>query len=404
MKRILFVDDEPLLLDAMRQRFAEKEGQWEMHFMLSGADAFRRMQEVAFDVVVADMRMPEMDGIELLNLVMERYPATIRIMLSGQTDRKTILRLVGTAHRYIAKPCELAEILRTVEQSLSHQNLLRRDLLRNLISQLQSLPSLPSLYLELVEALRRDDVSIPRIAQIIAKDMGMYSKLLQLVNSAFFGLPRRVADPEEAVLHLGIETVRTLVLYLHIIALFDRAKVGGFSYNRLWNHSWATGVLAKRMARVQCLGTEPANQAFAAGLLHDVGKLVLVTGLPSLYESALNHQRQQHIPLWEAEKSVFGSHHAEIGAYLLSLWGLPVPIVDAVAFHHEPASAPEQDFNLLTVVHAANALVHELQPIPGQEEFKHIQNEYLTKLGLTDWLAAWRETLSSPGSVPGAAP
>lgn len=395
MKRILFVDDEPLLLEVIEARFGPRSSSWEMDFAANGGTALNQMFRKRYDVIVADMRMPQMDGIELLTLVMQRHPNTTRIMLSGQADRGKALRLVGTAHQYISKPCNLDDLETAIDQALEQREILTNESLKKLVSQLQSLPSIPSLYLELVDELQQDSPSLERMAAIISRDLGMCSKMLQIVNSAFFGLPRKISNPEEAVGYLGIETVKALVLYLHIFSLYERTKVTGFSFERLWNHCWSVGVIARKIAQWEGLSSVESDQLFIAGLLHDVGKLVLVTGVPTSYQLVIDRLAEHGLHAHEAEYSVFGASHSEVGAYLLGLWGLPPAISEGVAWHHYPSAHDAEGLNPANVIHAADWIDHQLSAEDRQLSSSLLDEPHFERIGLLEkvkeWLAAAAE-------------
>lgn len=394
MKRILFVDDEPLLLEVFEARFGTRAAAWEMDFAESGETALGQMFRKRYDVIVADMRMPQMDGIELLTLVMQRHPNTTRIMLSGQADREKALRLVGTAHQYISKPCNLDELESAIDQALVQREILTNDSLKKLVSQLQSLPSIPALYLELVEELQSDDPSLERMAAIISRDLGMCSKMLQLVNSAFFGLPRKIANTEEAVGYLGVDTIKALVLYLHIFSLYERTKVAGFSFDRLWNHCWSVGVIARKIAQLEGLSREEADQLFIAGLMHDVGKLVLVTGVPTSYQLVVDRVAKDGLHPHEAEYSVFGTSHAEVGSYLLGLWGLPAAISEGVGWHHHPTAHDAEGLNPANVVHVADWIDHEIAKGETRCVSSLLDEPHLERVGLRDRVQDWLSAVS----------
>jgi len=395
MKRILFVDDEPLLLEVIEARLCERIGNWEMDFAGGGDRALKLMFQKPYDVIVADMRMPEMDGIELLTLVMQRHPNTTRIMMSGQSDRDQTLRLVGTAHQYISKPCNLDDLECAIDQALDQREILTNESLKKLVSQMQSLPSIPGLYLELVEELQKEDPALDQIGAIISRDLGMCSKMLQLVNSAFFGLPRKIANTEEAVGYLGIDTVKALVLYLHIFSLYERVKIQNFSYERLWSHCWSVGVTARKIAQHEGFSREETDNVFIAGLLHDVGKLVLVTGVPSSYQIAIDRAVNDHLLMHEAEKSVFGTSHAEVGGYLLGLWGLPSQIIEGVGWHHNPTACGVEGVTPAIIIHVADWIDHQSSPSQSETASALLDEPYLERNGLLEKMTEWKELISA---------
>jgi putative nucleotidyltransferase with HDIG domain len=390
MKRILFVDDDANVLEGLRRMLHPFRAEWQMAFARSGPEALEKLDAESFHVVVTDMRMPGMDGAQLLAEVKRRHPQTVRIVLSGHSDKEMILRSVGPAHQYLAKPCD-ADTLRTLlARACALRELLANESLKRLVTRMSALPSLPNLYAEIVAELQSPTASIQKVGQIISKDVGMTAKILQLVNSAFFGLRRHVSHPAVAAGLLGLETIKSLVLSVHVFSRFEQAKVQGFNLTSVWNHSLATGTLAKEIAGSAGLENKLGDHAMMAGLLHDAGKLVLATGAPEPYQEAVSLARGTGTPLWRLEREVLGTTHAEVGAYLMGLWGLPDPIVEAIAYHHTPSTCLAKDFGPLTAVHVASALEHEAHPADNHEGSHEISAEYLTGIRLADRLEDWR--------------
>ena len=391
MKRILFVDDEPNVLEGLRRMLRPMRKEWEMAFAPGGEEALATLAEKHFDVVVSDMRMPGMDGAQLLSEVKRRYPQIVRIVLSGHSEQEMVLRSIGPAHQYLAKPCDSERLRDVIRRACALRDLLGEDSLRKLVSQMSTIPSLPQTYTEIIEELQSPDASIKRIGQIVSKDVGMTAKVLQLVNSAFFGLRNHVSDPSQAASFLGVDTLKALVLSVHIFAQLDSAKIKRFCLNTLWNHSVATGALAKRIAAAEGCTGQFCDDALIAGLLHDAGKIVIAANLPERYSGVLASTEDEGLKLWEAGRQFLMNMHAEVGAYLLGLWGLPDPIVEAVAFHHHPNKSAGMGFTPLIAVHAASAIDHEHDPTREGLETNRLDAEYLARFGLADRLPAWRD-------------
>ena len=232
-KRILFVDDEPLVLQGMERAFHRMRPEWDMVFVQRGEQALALMAEEPFDVVVSDMHMPGMHGPALLTEVMKLYPKTVRLILSGTADQELIMKCVGCAHQFLAKPCELEALKATVERTLKLASSLQNEAIRRLVSQMNRLPTMPSLYVKLVDLLQTPDFSLEQVGDLVAQDLAMTAKLLQLVNSAFFGLARRISNPAEAVAYLGVDMVKTLVLSLDTFDQFATVSCGGLSMEQL---------------------------------------------------------------------------------------------------------------------------------------------------------------------------
>ncbi|MCK4628178.1 MAG: HDOD domain-containing protein [Sedimentisphaerales bacterium] len=387
--RILFVDDESNILDGLRRMLHSMRKEWDMTFAEGGQAALDILAEKSFDVIVSDMRMPGIDGAQLLEKVRRNYPHIARIALSGQTSKKTILRSVGLIHQYLTKPCNTETLRTTISNVCSLRDLLTNEKLRGLIAQLESLPSLPSLYAELIEQIRDNDCSVDEVAKIISRDVGMSAKIMQLVNSAFFGVGRHVSDISQAVTLLGLETIASLTLSMHIFSQYDDIKPDGFSLSCLWDHSITVAEMARLIARSENAEKSDTGYCFLAGMLHDIGKLVLAVQVPQKYQQVLSLCSSQTKEMHEAEREVLQTTHAEIGAYLLGLWGFSDDIITAIAFHHKPAEAAATKFSALTIVHVANILAHETDSVSD----KNIQpdTQYLNALGLTNRLPRWRE-------------
>lgn len=399
--RILFVDDDPLILHMLELAVQTMNEEWETGFAPSGEDALARMAKQAYDVVVTDMTMPGMSGAELLNEVMQRHPATIRLILSSFADQETTLMCVGAAHQFLSKPFTLSAL----KASLVRIHHLRARVgnleIRNLVNRKGSLPSIPAVYFEILSALQKPDCPTQDLGDIVAKDPALTSKLLQLVNSAFFGFANAVSSPNEAVMLLGVGTIRSLALSTQVFSAFKANEFSNSSLEHVWTHSMQVGQVAKRIAQLETGDQELMEQAFTAGTLHDVGKLILAANLPETYSALLSQARQQKRPLLELEQEALHATHADAGAYLLDLWGLPAPLVEAVAWHHQPGQTDHLAFSPLTAVHVANVLVHEAHaaaPDTLDTPAPVLDADYLAGLGLADHLECWRAETAKSGN------
>ena len=389
MKKILFVDDEPNVLAALRRMLRPMRNEWETVFTGSGQEALRILADGSYDVLVTDIRMPGMNGVQLLEEVKKHHPDVVRITLSGQSDDETILRTIQCTHQYLSKPCDAETLRGAVARAFALRELLADGPLKRVISQISSLPSVPALYLAILDEVRAGDASIQRIGRIIARDVSMTAKLLQLVNSAFFGLRSHIPSIQQAVSMLGLRMIKALVLSVQVFAQYDPNKVEGFQIEALMNHSVATGVLARTIATVEKQDQQMRDDAFLGGMLHDVGKLMLADNLPQQYAEVLASRPERSILLWEAEHETFGASHAEVGAYLMGLWGLPDSIVESLAFHHRPSGCVHRRFSPLTAVHVADAFEHEEKA--GDVAAAGLDEGYLEKLGVLHQLSTWRE-------------
>ena len=399
LKRILFVDDEPMVLSGLQRSLRSMREEWEMAFVTSGPEALELMEQQPFDIIVTDMRMPVMTGAELLEQVKRRFPQCFRIILSGQADQQAILRAVDPTHQYLAKPCDTAELKKRLGRAFAVRGLLKNEELQAVVSRLQSLPSLPSLFLEVTHELEKSDPSLPRIAGLVSEDMAMTAKILQLVNSAFFGLRCRISSPMQAVQMLGLDTLRALVLTTHVFDKFRTHTLGEPEISYLWKHSLAVAGFAKHIAESEKADRQLVDDCFTAGLLHDAGKLILASAMENKYQQVLDGIRKSNKKLIAAEIEILGCSHAEIAAYLLGLWGLPEAVIDGVAWHHAPSRSVQTGFSTALATHAASVF-HELQSPFWMQDDISLDVGYLNKNGLAGREQIWRRLVDELASVP----
>lgn len=390
-KRILFVGEDIDLWEELRGQQLDGTAEWDYAFAKTGLQALNSLTQSPCDAVVADMQMPGMNGAQLLDEIMQRNPSTLRFIRANLADQQAAMKCVGTAHQYLVKPSDGATVRSALSRAFNLESWLPGDKVQKLISQMRKLPSPPNLYFQIVSELQAPDTSLDRIGSLITQDVGLSAKLLQVVNSAVFGLQMQVVKPADAVLYLGMETTKSLVLLAHTFSYFDKVRTAEFSVDRLWRHSVAAGKFSERIARAESASVEVTAQSFTAGMLHDIGKLLLAANQPDEFKEVLNRAKADGITLGEAELAVLGVGHGELGACLLGIWGLPTPIVEAVALHHHPMPFLSKAFCPLTAVHAANAIEHELDPQRKNTPAPPPDLNYLADLGLAERYPAWRD-------------
>lgn len=367
MKNILFVDDEQSVLDGLRNIMRKQRGEWQMKFICGGETALGEIAQNSYDVVITDMRMPKVDGAALLSKVKDLQPRAVRIVLSGQTDLESAMRTVFVAHQFMAKPCEVEVLREVVTRACRLNDLVSSEAVRARAGNVSMLPPAPATYLQLMRVLANPNASIKDVAKVIERDVGLCAKILQLVNSAFFGLPRKVASVQEAAAFLGVSTLRNVCLGIEALKIMGgREPVPG-----LQEHSLLTAELARRMfPKDRARGDE----AFVAGILHDAGFMLSSSEAPA--EAAPGDD----------------VGHAALGAYLLGIWGLPHTVMEAVAMHDDPRSVQTATLSLPDAVHAADWLAREaLEHSQASAEQAPLDEAALIAKGMpTDMLPALR--------------
>jgi HD-like signal output (HDOD) protein len=390
MKRALFVGEDQPLWREVRNQPSGFSSQWTAEFAHTGPEALARAEQGVFDAVVADVQLFDMSGVDLLDEIMRRQPRAVRIVVSEHGDLESTVRCIGKAHHHLLKPCDVAMLVNALDAGITLESWLPSQDVQGLIGKMRWVPSPPNVYFRVAMETESPTASVETIGRIIAQDPSITAKVLQLANSAVFGLQLQVNDPAEAVAYLGLAATRTLVLVAHTFSEFDHLPRGGFSVDELWFHSAQVGQFARQIALLEQQALDQSEQAYAAGLLHDLGKILFAANLPVPFGQALALARHGQAHLHLAETQILGASHAEIGACLLGIWGLPTPIVEAVALHHTPSNAAQKTFSALTAVHAADVFAHQIAPDHANLPSLELDLSYLQKLGLVDRAELWR--------------
>jgi len=389
MRHVLFVDDDRDLLDGLRDALRPRRREWRMTFVEGGEAAVGVLERETVDIVVSDLRMPGMDGATLLGKVARLQPEAVRIVLSGHADPETIGRVAAVAHRILVKPSPINVVANVIERSCVLLDVTGEVQLIRAAAGACVLPSPSTTYVELTEMLGRPETSTEQVAALLEHDIAMAAKVLQLANSAYFGPRDAVSSLRDAVTLLGHDTLRALVVSVEAFQRFEvPASIPGFSLEAVEHRSLQVGRLAHRLSE----GNPEADDAFAAGLLLDIGLLVVAMNEPECLAGDLLAAEREGRPVHEIELARHGITHAEVGAHLLALWGLPHTIVEAVAHHHRPMRSPAPCFDAIATVHIADALVADMEPgVPdGPAGLSRIDRDYLDRIGVAGRIDEWQ--------------
>ena len=367
-KRILFVDDEPAILAGLQNLLYRDRKRWDMVFAPGGQPALDEVRKAPFDIVVSDMRMPGIDGAMLLNMIKDECPATVRIMLSGHADREAIVRALPALHQLLSKPCDATTLRGALERSLDGANVTRDALIRQIVGGVDKLPTPLEISAELARLMQSSTTSVADVARVVTRDPGLSAKLLQLINSAYFGTGQLTTSIQQAVALLGIDRLRYIALTASVFASPDDEAAAAaelpdsasrvITLQEIQSMAVQTALVARSFA-------EPAmrDEVYAAALLHDVGMIVLAMRCRGSFGAYSERVRAGEDRL-ALEQELFGVTHSDVGARLLAIWGLPSALVDAVQFHHDPGSAPEARRQIASIVHVADALTMPGEPSP----------------------------------------
>lgn len=389
---ILFVDDDPKILQGLKRSLEEYSDHWRTDFASTAKEALQKLSNEPFDAIIADIQMPMMDGIQLLDLVSRTYPGVMRFVLSGNVTDTQAMRSTSVVHQMIAKPSDIDHIFVIVERACRLRDLVANPELKKLITEIKRLPSVPVLYNQLIKELDSPNASTQIIGNIIAKDTAMTAKILQLVNSAFFCLSENINSPQRAVSILGFNTVKALVLGICIFSEYQEYGINPVGINSIWKHSLLVSSVAYTLAQKLNMSIQDQENARISGILHDIGKLALLS-FPEFMNQIYTNGRGE-ISL-EEEYRMLKTSHAEIGGYLLAMWGIPTPIVDSVTFHHRPYSKVREDPDLLSVMYVANGLANMVKNEIEINYSSYLDMSYLKRNGLVNYLDEWTEVAKS---------
>lgn len=367
------------------------DDQWIIKYSANGLEALGIIGNGKIDVVLADLELTRMSGYELLEKVRASFPDVVRILISDFPREEKSPQALQLVHQFLPLPLDTDKLSTTLERAFLIRSMLEKSALREILADLSSLPPMPSLYMSLVEALAGSDAPIATISDIVSGDTAIATSILETVNSSFFGLSRTVQSPSHAVSLMGLDMIKAIVLSLEVISEFETTELpGDFTMETLWKHGMETGAVARRIAMAEGVARETSDMAMAAGLLHDQGKLIMAENLGERYGETLRAAEADNGSLFDAETRFFGVSHAEIGGYVLGMWGMPKPLVEAIRYHHEPAEAQVYKFSVLTAVHVADALVHELAGDVSMHGITEPDMEYLRSFDADSRLLEWR--------------
>jgi len=392
--RVLFVSGDEPWLQQIKNDLLQHYPTWICLLNSDSDTALTALSSASFAAVVVDSRIPEAP--RLLKSLQEQFPTIVRVVLCNFQDRSEMAHWQTSGVPLAPQNCDAATIVDTIKRSRQVSHWLADPAMKKLLSLTHKLPTLPRLHSQIATELESENSSLEIVASLIGQDPLMSAKLLQVANSAFFALAYTVSDPREAVMVLGVERTRAIILLTGVFSQFNKVRCPGFSCEEIWKHSLEAGEFARIIALTETGAPKIADAAFTAGLLHDIGKLILASNAPDMYTTVQHLQRNKHVSLREAEKQIIGTTHGELGACLLGTWALPMAILDAIAWHHCPSLAGDQEFSLLTAVHVANVLLHENSRTDSESDPYRIDEAYLLKIGLHHRRNAWREACGFP--------
>lgn len=393
--RILLIDDELQVLEGLKRMLSSVTEITYLECSRCGVEALEKLSQTRFDLVICDLQMPDLSGVQILEWLRENHPETIRFILTGMIDHPLHHAALRLSHQLIAKPCRPELLRELILRAICLKRRLSQSELTSVLPKIQALPSLPKAYQHVMDYLSLPTASCRGLSRLIAEDIGMSARIMQLANSAYYGRPGKVHNPIHAVVYLGMKTVEAMILREGIFSKIDAALAERFAAYALEGHCIRVGMLAKQICTDLAMPAEMSDQASMAGILHDTGKIIMIAEFTRQFEQALRKSRTERIELADAERQICGFTHAELGAILLSLWSLPADIIETAAFHHQPwqlinqGSTTNRPLCMADVIYMADCIDHQYCSNWSDGWTFSALDAYLSDFGLTDRYRRW---------------
>jgi len=391
-KNIMLVDEDILVLKALKRSLHKFKDQWTVFYAQSPHAALEQLDQGAIDVLITEVRLTVADGELFLRSFLKRHPRAARIVLTGDTRGDAIFRFAGLAHQLLAKPWSDQTLDETIQRADLISRMLSNDHIKRTLNLIEKFPSIPEIYIELTEKLRAGEPSLREIGETIIRDPSLTIKLLQIVNSPFYGLPMPVTDPQKAVALLGLDIVKGFVLTSGLFNQYESKTIANFQIGALWQHSLNTANIVRQIAKMARLELEISETSFVASLLHDVGKIIIASNFQEEFKEIRKYSLSEGVPDWHAEQIVLGASHAEIGAYLLGLWGLPLNVIKPVQEHHQPDWQEHIRIDQTALVHIANA-IEKTTATGSENRLADLDLGYVAHLQLSESVAEWQRQI-----------
>jgi len=398
-RRILFVEGDAILREQLKTCLSSLSVQWPSEVASASDEALSALAAGRFDGVAAAFSRDDASGLEFLRRVGETAPEKTQLLMAHDEDRVLVLKQVGLPPHFLPRPANSTELSHGLERSFQLTRWMSGSAIRALLTRMVNLPAVPSLYAQVMRELRSDDPSIETVGKLIAQDPALTAKMLQMVNSPVFALGRPISEAVDAVTFLGAERTKALILMASLSLHGSLTPCEGFSQESFWQHSLTVATLGRMLALKELKDASLADVCFTAGLLHDIGKLLFASNLPQEYSAAIASAKARGIGLHQAELETFGVTHGQLGASLLGTWGLPLPVLEAIAWHEHPSATDTPGVSAVTLVHAANVLEYEKRGVSEPDYAPQFEMSYLDDLDLGDRLNKWRALCGCPARM-----
>lgn len=388
--KILFIDDQENILQSLKLSLRGKRTEWDMSFAQSGQEALSMFQQIWPDVVVTDMRMPNMDGGVVLKNIQKLKPDVGKIILSGYSDKETVFKNIQHANEYLSKPCKTSDLVEAINNTLKSNVMIENETIKKIVSEIETIPSSPEAYNNLISLLSKDDTTPEEIGKVISQDIALSTILMRIANCAFFNFPTPAQNITHAVKMMGQQTLLNITKASHLFENIGSLENPRFSINMLWDHSLRVAQFAKTIAYDAGLSESLHNDCFMAAMFHDIGKFIIASRMEREFSEIITLVEEEQCPVYSAERQILGTTHADIGAYLLARWGFSHSQISIIRTHHDESVVTAATPTPQMVLFIANCMDHELVHLRNRfnrNSFDFIaKSDSMVKSQIDSWL------------------
>ncbi len=390
---ILFADDNLAIIESLKRMSSNFNKNWVSSFAIGGVEAVELLEKKSFDVVITDLEMPIFNGVKLLKFIKKKFPHIIRIVYSGEFTKESVQEISPFTHRFIAKPCSTEKMLSCIDSTMFIHRVLDNKKIKKVLTNIGSIPSLPRIYTELVNRIDDKDFSLKDASKLISSDVGMSVNILKQIN--LLGVGEEIKSIEQAVTLLGLDSIKSIALSSHIFSTLESTNIPHFSEEQLIRHSMLTAIFAKEIALIETGDRAIAETAYVIGVIHDFGTIIFANNFTKKFSNVMNRVYNDSRPIVDVERNLIGISHAELGSYLLALWGFPEAVLRAVAFHETADTHAMGAEPLLTAIVAANYFAYKFDDDRVMSETELEDSHYFQSSNSIMRLPLWKERCQS---------
>lgn len=389
MTNVLFVLKDRSQGNLYSENIPAIDSSWSVNIADNTKDAVDFVRGNDIDVIICDDEVADSKGLDVISSCSHERPGVLSFLRKSNSPTKEESIALSEKKVFV--------LPENLEEEGIYSHISRRVLLKSLsenlnllsvIRKMKKMPTIPQLYHQITRELRKEDGSIEFVAGLISKEPSMATRILKAVNSPAYVLGYEITEVVHALLFLGKEATQAQILADSVFNSYPNQSVAGLNLQEVWKHSINVSAIARRISMSIDSNKKSAEIACTAGVVHDLGKVLMATNLPDHYQQAVNYAKEERVPLVQAEEKVFGTNHAQVAASLMGLWSIPFRILNSVAYHHNPTGTMKKPPTSAMALYIADGFENaKSKNVLGQ----NIDENIIEDWGFTDQFEDWAE-------------